>query len=111
MCLAALRSLKTTCLIPPSAFEAIERSLAVGCKSVVRNPSRGSPVGGFKADPNVPLSKTGLAYPEDLMGDADTIFDFHEGFSYQRPLQALQTPPAEKIFHFVFRDSLPMLIN
>jgi hypothetical protein len=90
MCFAALRSLKTTCLIPPSAFEAIERSLAVGCKSVVRNPSHGSPVGGFKADPNIFLSKTGLAYPEDLMGDADTIFDFHEGFSYQRPLQALQ---------------------
>lgn len=41
------------------------------------------------------LSKTGLAYPEDLMGDADTIFDFHEGFSYQRPLQALQTSSAE----------------
>ena len=95
MCFAALRSLKTTCLIPPSAFEAIERSLAVGCKSVVRNPSHGSPVGGFKANSNVPLSKTGLAYPEDLMGDADTIFDFHEGFSYQRPSQALQTPSAE----------------
>lgn len=95
VCLAALRSLKATCLISPSAFEAIERSLAVGCKSVVRNPSHGSPVGGFKADPNMLLSKTGLAYPEDLMGDADTIFDFHEGFSYQRPSQALQTPSAE----------------
>ena len=95
MCFAALRSLKTTCLIPPSAFEAIERSLAVGCKGVERNPSHGSPVGGFEADPNVPLSKTGLAYPEDLMGDADTIFDFHEGFPYQRPPQALQTPSAE----------------
>jgi hypothetical protein len=41
------------------------------------------------------LTKTGLAYPEDLMGDADTIFDFHEGFSYQRLSQALQTPSAE----------------
>ena len=95
MCFAALRSLKTTCLIPPSAFEAIERYLAVGCKSVVRNPSHRSPVGGFEADPNMLLTKTGLAYPEDLMGDADTIFDFHEGFSYQRPTQALQTPSAE----------------
>ena len=95
MCLAALRSLKATCLISPSTFEAIERSLAVGSKSVVRNLSHGSPVGGFKANSNVPLSKTGLAYPEDLMGDADTIFDFHEGFSYQRPLQALQTSSAE----------------
>ena len=95
MCFAALRSLKATCLISPSAFEAIERSLAVGRKSVMRYPSHGSPVGGFEADPNVPLSITGLAYPEDLMGDADTIFDFHEGFSYQRPSQALQTPSAE----------------
>ena len=111
MCLAALRSFKTLCLTSPSAFEAIERPLAVGCKSVVRNPSHRSPVGGFEADPDVLRSKARLAHPEDLMGDADTIFDFHEGFSYQRPLQALQTPPAEKIFHFVFRDSLPMLIN
>ena len=95
MCFAALRSLKAAYLISPSAFEAIERSLAVGRKSVMRYPSHGSPVGGFKADPNMLLSKTGLAYPEDLMGDADTIFDFHEGFSYQRPLQALQTSSAE----------------
>ena len=93
--LAAIRLLKTTCLIPPSAFEAIERSLAVCCKGIERNPSHSIPVRGFDTDPNALLSKARLPHPENLMGDTYPIFDFHEGFSYQRPLQASQASPAE----------------
>jgi hypothetical protein len=40
------------------------------------------------------------------MGDTYSVVDFHEGLSYQRPSQALQTPLSQKIFHFsVIRDS------